>query len=776
MTRTLLCLPILFFLIPLVISSSSTTHQLSVFENAEPTKIKVEDGTKVYLASRDKALPLSRITLTSNGKSTTLDKLLTNFDANGFMNGWPVNSDLTISTKNSANVTKELKGMLFICTPAMAADPNFLVSVPRGKTVIDRSLKDLTTIVFLATVNPSTDGLPHYAGFRHIRVENIVQPATSSIYFYRFLPDDYYTDVANINTTKNNIFSNPLRHTLAGNPQVNFFNKIDPLQFSETMWFRGVGGFQLTVSDSYVDTTNIGVGAATVTGMSNSQLMTNTSQVTFVSLGNNRYGASGYVLSTELFDTSNLTVQVNGAPPQTDSYTVSGQQDVRDDFHEFNWQALNLQLQPNGLFSGIYYLQYFNIDNGAFTDAPTVVTSTPVASSSPPVVSSSTAAPSGSSQTTAAPQSSTVTVQTTTSSGSMTMMIIPVGAKIYVASSDDESWLKNIEISNDAETKTALDILKMGNSPDGTAIGWEVKGTVNINSSNSAIDAERLSGFLYSTTLAQEQDPSFLVYTVNRQISVSHDNTDLTLVFLNQNLLNRAANSPIYIPTMSSYVSDFATTATTEMSVYWDQPQDSFKDPDSYTSQQQRIFSNPLKTIANQYFENVEPFQVFNDVWYIRSNGRIRFNVEPKWVDPNGSTTAGVTTTGLVMCSYAPENMKINMMSNPDNQASTGFTVIYNLINPVVFKMDGFQYKIDSKNETKFERDEEWISQSSTSFSIQSNVSVAGRYAVQYFQIDGVVLPNMPTTSSMVETTTKIAYNQTIFVSIILLLCSALLN
>ncbi|EGT53881.1 hypothetical protein CAEBREN_05194 [Caenorhabditis brenneri] len=653
MTRTLLCLPILFFLIPLVISSSSTTHQLSVFGNAEPTKIKVEDGSNVYLASRDKALPLSRITLTSNGNSTTLDKLLNNFDANSFMKGWPVNSDLTISTKNNANVTKELKGMLFICTPAMAADPNFLVSVPRGKTVIDRSLNDLTTVVFLATVNPSTDGMPHYAGFKHIRVENIVQPATSSIYFYRFLPDDYYTDVANVNTTRNNIFSNPLRHTLAGNPQVNFFNKIDPLQFSETMWFRGVGGFQLTVSDSYVDTTNIGVGAATVTGMSNSQLMTNTSQVTFVSLGNNRYGASGYVLSTDLFDTSNLTVQVNGAPPQTDSYTVSGQQNVRDDFHEFKWQASNLQLQPTGLFSGIYYLQYFNIDNGAFTDAPTVVTSTPVASSSPPVV----------------------------------------GAKIYVASSDDESWLKNIEISNDAETKTALDILKMGNNPDGTAIGWEVKGTVNINSSNSAIDAEKLSGFLYSTTLAQEQDLSFLVYTVDRQIFVSHDNTDLTLVFLNQNLLNRAANSPIYIPTMSSYVSDFATTATTEMSVYWDQPQDSFKDPGSYTSQQQIIFSNPLRTIANQYFENVEPFQVFNDVWYIRSNGRIRFNVQPKWVDPNGSTTAGVTTTGLVMCSYAPENMKINMMSNPANQASTGLIVVYNLINPVVFKMDGFQYK-----------------------------------------------------------------------------------
>lgn len=435
-TGTLLCLPILFFLLPLAFSSTSTSHRLSFFKNPTATPIKVEDGSKIYLASRDKALLLSKITLTSNGNNITLNKLLTNFDDNGFMNGWPVNSDLTISTTNNATVTEELKGELFICTPTMAVDPEFFVYVVRNSKVIDRTMKYMSTIVFLNTYNPTTDGMPHYAGFQHIRVENIVQPSTSYIYFFRAEPDDYYSDLTNVNNTKKMIFTNPLRYTLAGNPQVNFFNTIDPLQFSQSVWFRGIGGFKMTVSDTYVDTTNIAVGAATVTGMSNSQLMTNISQVAFKTPGNNRYGGSGYVLSTDLFTQSNLTVQVNGLAPQADTYTVSGQQNKVDDFHEFTYQAVSLQLQPSSLVAGTYYLQYFNIDNGPVTAAPPstaappMVTSTLAASTAPPAASSSTVASSGSSQTTGAPQASSTTVQTTTSSSSTTMAIISMFAAL----------------------------------------------------------------------------------------------------------------------------------------------------------------------------------------------------------------------------------------------------------------------------------------------------------------------------------------------------------
>uniref|UniRef100_A0A1I7TPY1 GH131_N domain-containing protein n=1 Tax=Caenorhabditis tropicalis TaxID=1561998 RepID=A0A1I7TPY1_9PELO len=362
----------------------------------------------------------------------TLDELLKSFDDEGFSNGWLVNSDLTISTTNSANVTSQLEGELFIATPTMVKDPNFLVSSVRGSRVIKQRNSGTSTIVFLTSYNPNTSGQPAYAGFNHIRIENFTQQEVSEIFIYRNLPDDYYSDSQNPNNTRKLIFSNPLKHNLGANPSVFFFETIDPLQFSETIWFKSVGGFQMTISDTYVDTTNQVAGATTSTGMANSQLLTNTSQVTFVYQGNNRYGSSGYVLSTDMYSFGNITIQLNGPTPWVDTYKATGQQNVDNLLRELNWQALNLQLNPTGLVVGSYYVQYFKIDNGEVTtESPQTsqsIVSTSAASSVPPA--SSSASPSGTSPS-VTPQVSTSTVQTTTSSTSTSTVIISMIATLF---------------------------------------------------------------------------------------------------------------------------------------------------------------------------------------------------------------------------------------------------------------------------------------------------------------------------------------------------------
>ncbi|CCD66716.1 CUB_2 domain-containing protein [Caenorhabditis elegans] len=380
---------LIFYCISSTLGSYARMHSLRFYtNNTVPVKIECEDGSKIYLTSRDKVVQLAKITLTTSGVSTTLDKLLNSIDENAFLKGWPVNSDLTISTTNSESVTNTLHGELFVSTPTMAKDPNFLVRTVRGSQTIDRSTNSDTTIMFLAVYNPDRTGKPNYAPFNQVGVSNIVQPRGTNIYFYQAMPSDYYTDVTNVNTTRWNIFANPLMNVFASNPHNSFFDKIDPIQFSTSVWFRSTGGFKLDVSEAYVDTMSINSTSVSVTGMSNSQLFSNTSSVNFLSAGTNRLGYSGYILNTDMFATVNLTVQLSGQSGATDSYTTSGSQ-VNDDFHEVEWPAQSMQLIPSSIEMGLYYVQYFNMDTGAPTTTSAALSST---ASTPSIASTATSA------------------------------------------------------------------------------------------------------------------------------------------------------------------------------------------------------------------------------------------------------------------------------------------------------------------------------------------------------------------------------------------------
>lgn len=210
------------------------------------------------------------------------------------------------------------------------------------------------------------------------------------------------------------------------------------------------------------------------------------------------------------------------------------------------------------------------------------------------------------------------------------VLAVEIGANLFLSSSDDAPLLQNIQIINKDTTKSALDLKNLGINKDGSRIGWEAIGLIILNSTNTISDAQNMTGFLYFTTLTQAQDPNFLVYSVDQRRNISSDRDDLTLVFLNQDL--KMQNSQLYVPEMSSRVSGLETSATSSVSIYWNTPTENYKDPDSDDSSQQRIFSNPLQIgTVNYYFGNVEPMNIFNRVWYIRSSGKMKVQVEPKF-------------------------------------------------------------------------------------------------------------------------------------------------
>lgn len=162
-----------------------------------------QNGSKLYLCSSDGPIALSKITVTSNGRTVSLDQLLV---SSGFLNGWSVNSDLTISTSNTPDVTNNLGGIIFISTRQMARDPNFLVySIQEANKVISRPTNSETTLVLLNSQPNSC------------RISNIAQPDSTKLFIYHGIPEAGYNNSEYQATASKLIFTNPIKSWPSGN-------------------------------------------------------------------------------------------------------------------------------------------------------------------------------------------------------------------------------------------------------------------------------------------------------------------------------------------------------------------------------------------------------------------------------------------------------------------------------------------------------------------------------------------------------------------------------
>lgn len=369
-------------------SGASLVVNLESYSSSIPTKINnVLDGSKLYIASSDNQDALGKITVSSNGQTKILTQLLNDVDANGYLNGFPVNSDLTIATTNSGQATELLNGYLFISSPDMVKDPNFLVYSLSGQAkTIDRLNNQETTLVILNTRVEKAANDPDTKPFYSTTLEKINQSKTSVLYLYRGVPGDGYTDPTYKESYQKVMFQNPVSLYPNGQPTTPtvFFDTIEPIQYTLRTWYiRAVGGgISFDISQKWKDTKTIQTTNETTTGFIMSQHNTYTYDVMYKNTPGHD-GISGYMVSTsDMASDMNVTL-CNGINCEAHSFPKS--QPVSADFFQYsrNDTLLQVDVVPIADF-GNFYLQFFRIEGGASTGGVASSTMAPVSSTKTP--------------------------------------------------------------------------------------------------------------------------------------------------------------------------------------------------------------------------------------------------------------------------------------------------------------------------------------------------------------------------------------------------------
>uniref|UniRef100_A0A1I7TPY6 Secreted protein n=1 Tax=Caenorhabditis tropicalis TaxID=1561998 RepID=A0A1I7TPY6_9PELO len=248
------------------------------------------------------------------------------------------------------------------------------------------------------------------------------------------------------------------------------------------------------------------------------------------------------------------------------------------------------------------------------------------------------------------------------------------GAKLYVASSDDNDYLKNIVIVSGATT-TTLDTLNgyiTGNTPKSLTI----TAGMSLRTSNSDTVTNVLTGYIYITTSEQANDPLFSVLVLKNKQAVSTINGNSTVVVLNTELVTDS--SDIDKPSKTSYVSDINQSADTDMNFHWGIP------PSNWTKvTENQFFENPLYfknfdensqtwNSTRTFFDHVEPLQIGLDYWYITTVGSVAMIMENKYVSNYDYTTTSVNSTGLIVNSFLYQQHVVNFLLDYTRNRTVG--------------------------------------------------------------------------------------------------------
>ncbi|EGT31140.1 hypothetical protein CAEBREN_18957 [Caenorhabditis brenneri] len=379
---------VLCCLAALQFSKASLVVNLESYSSSVPTKINnVLDGSKLYLASSDSLDALGKITVSSNGQTKTLNQLLNDVDAKGYLNGFPVNSDLTIATTNSGQVTDLLNGYLFISSPDMVKDPNFLVYMlsGQGKT-IERSNNLETTLVILNTRVEKSANDPDTKPYYSTTLEKINQSKSSVLYLYQGVPGDGYTDPTYQESYQKVMFQNPIELYPTGQPtrEKVFFNTIEPIQYTLRTWYiRAVGGgISFDISQKWKDTKTIQTTNETTTGFIMSQHNTYSYNVMYKNTPGHD-GISGYMVSTSDMASDMNVVLCNEI--NCEAHTFLKTQPVSADFFQYSRNDTTLKVNVAQIADfGNFYLQFYRIEGAASTGGVVSSTVAPVTSTNAP--------------------------------------------------------------------------------------------------------------------------------------------------------------------------------------------------------------------------------------------------------------------------------------------------------------------------------------------------------------------------------------------------------
>ncbi|CAO4376715.1 unnamed protein product [Caenorhabditis nigoni] len=331
------------------------------------------------------------------------------------------------------------------------------------------------------------------------------------------------------------------------------------------------------------------------------------------------------------------------------------------------------------------------------------------------------------------------------------------GAKLYLASSDDNSVLKNIIITTGA-TSVTLDKLNDFND-DGTPKSLLIAGDLRVDTSNNDTIMATMTGNLYVTSKAQADDPNFSVYVIKDQHTISTNAMKSTVVILNTWLGDVSAD--LDKPLRTSYVTGINQSPNTNLYFQWGIPP-----TDWYEYTNNTFFRNPVNlingtsplniTYTKVFFDNVEPLQIGLDYWYFMVMGPINMQISKKYVSNDNYNTTAVDTTGLIVNEYLYQDHVVNFMPDLTRTGVSGVFFSHSALSGTfgVYLMSekgsvSYFGNFPYPNTWSFYTDEQ-----ATQLIVNSTSHRPGTFYCQYFSFAGDVFPTTTPLTTEVPTTT----------------------
>ncbi|EGT53829.1 hypothetical protein CAEBREN_14570 [Caenorhabditis brenneri] len=325
-------------------------------------------------------------------------------------------------------------------------------------------------------------------------------------------------------------------------------------------------------------------------------------------------------------------------------------------------------------------------------------------------------------------------------------------ALLFIASADDNKYLKNIQITSGA-TSISVDRLNDFND-DGSPKSFQIQGNLLVSTSNDDTITKNLTGNMYITTRSQAKDPNFSVFVVKDAHGFGRNAMKSTVVILNTQL--QQDNSGGNQLSKVSYVTNLNHSPNTNIYFQWGIPP-----ADQITNN--TFFKNPIVLQNNTdtykvFFDNVEPLQIKLDCWYITSIGPFNVAIASKYVEDLNYNVTAVKTTGLIVSSESYQTHVVNFQPDKSRTGTSGFfySGFMNKNAKVGFYLEtanGVQEgSVDGTNESGLGR---YGSDQAIRLTVNTTTPSPGVFYCQYFTFPGDLYPvTLPATVPTVQTTT----------------------
>ncbi|CAL2042157.1 unnamed protein product [Caenorhabditis brenneri] len=336
------------------------------------------------------------------------------------------------------------------------------------------------------------------------------------------------------------------------------------------------------------------------------------------------------------------------------------------------------------------------------------------------------------------------------------------GAKLYLASNDDNSFLKNIEIISGG-TITTLDTIN-GYTAGYTPMSLTITGGLSLRTTNNDTITNVLTGYLYVTTKEQADDPSFAVYVLKNRQAITTPDKKSTVVILNTELVTDSTD--IDKPLKTSYVTAINQSPDTNMRFHWGFPAANwtnvtinqfFENPlyiDNYD------FDGKLYNSTKAFFDNVEPLQIGLDCWYITTDGpAVAMILESKYVSNHVYTTTSVNATGLIVNSLIYKQHEVNFLLDYTRTRTVGtlisvFPISDDYISFYLSENNGGQIVQSYNKKTNIKHGLLTTYMQASKLTINSTSIFPGVFYCQYYGFTGDLVP---VTSTVVQTSSTIS-------------------